>query len=115
MTLRRHGGQGTPVPSSRPHQSTRGAAPASQRSSGGGVALPDKRRGLLSACSACMVFRRDGGCTRDEGTRWRLYSTEETDTWHTKAEGFFWYTSISTPSTTRNLTRGITRNICRNY
>ena len=41
-------------------------------------------------------------------------TTEGIDIWPTKAEGFFWCTSILTPSMTRNSTSGITPNICQN-
>src|SRR5438445_13044286 len=62
-----------------------------------------------------MGFRDARGRTRDAAQRSRRYTPEGTDPWHRKGEGFFWCTSILTPSTTRNSTSGITRNICRNY
>ena len=44
---------------------------------------------ITQACGASLLsFRRDGACTRDEATRWRLYSTEGTEAWHKKAEVF---------------------------
>src|SRR5262245_59226900 len=74
-------------------------------------------RATIAACREALVallmsFRDDGGCTRDAAQRARRDTPEGTDTWHRKVEGFFWCTSISTPSTTRNSTSGIPRNIC---
>src|SRR5262249_55116564 len=92
----------------------RGAEPAPQRCSAGWVVVDGGPRGLLSVGSSCLGFSGDGGYNRDVAKQCKGYETEGTDTWSTKAEGFFWCTSISTPSTTRNSTSGITPNICQN-
>src|SRR5262249_36752355 len=77
-----------------PALSDRGTEPALQCSSGGRVALHDVHRGLLSVCSSCPGFKRPGGCRRDVAARWQRCTIERTDLWLTKAEGFFWCTSI---------------------
>src|SRR6266508_3273128 len=111
MTLHRRTGDACAEPS--PASVDRGTGPALQRSAGGRVTFHGVCRGLPGLRSSCLGCRRPGGCTRDVATRWQRYTTERyttegIDIWPTKAEGFFWCTSISTPSTTRNSTSGIT-------
>src|SRR5262249_36829952 len=68
MSLRRHSGQGTTVPSRLPHPLT--AAPSLSPNDPQGEVLPCTvgRRGLPTVGTSGMGCRRAGGCTRDGAT-----------------------------------------------
>ena len=117
MPLRRHDGQGMSVPSRLPHNRPRSRALSPQILRGtwrlARRAQRAAQRGfILHRLQTCWWVQPRRGHTME------TISDRGDGPWHRKAEGFFWCTSISTLSTTRNLTSGITRNaqfiaVCR--